>query len=39
MNEPDRAPFRDATASVIEKYKAEPIGEFVNQVLAAAGRS
>ena len=39
VNEPDRAPFRDATASVIEKYKAESYGEFVNQVLTAAGRS
>jgi tripartite ATP-independent transporter DctP family solute receptor len=39
VNEPDRAPFRDATAGVIEKYRGEAIGEFVDQVLAAAGAS
>jgi hypothetical protein len=39
LNEPDRAPFREATAGVIEKYKGESYGEFVEQVLAAAGAS
>lgn len=37
VNEPDRTPFREATAGVIEKYKGEAYGDFVNQVLAAAG--
>ena len=38
VNEPDRAPFQAATAGVIEKYKGDSYGDFVNEVLAAAGR-
>ena len=37
VNEPDRAPFQTATAGVIEKYKGESYGDFVTEVLAAAG--
>jgi TRAP-type C4-dicarboxylate transport system substrate-binding protein len=37
VNEPDRAPFQAATAGVIEKYKSESYGDFVAEVLAAAG--
>jgi TRAP-type C4-dicarboxylate transport system substrate-binding protein len=37
VNEPDRAPFQAATAGVIEKYKGESYGDFVTEVLAAAG--
>jgi tripartite ATP-independent transporter DctP family solute receptor len=37
VNEPDRGPFQQATAGVIEKYKGESYGEFVTEVLAAAG--
>jgi tripartite ATP-independent transporter DctP family solute receptor len=37
VNEPDRAPFQQATAGVIEKYKGESYGDFVTEVLAAAG--
>jgi tripartite ATP-independent transporter DctP family solute receptor len=37
VNAPDRAPFQAATASVIEKYKGESYGDFVSEVLAAAG--
>jgi hypothetical protein len=33
VNEPDRAPFQEATAGVIEKYKGESYGDFVNEVL------
>jgi TRAP-type transport system periplasmic protein len=36
VNEPDRAALRAATASVIEKWKAKPFGEFVGKVVAAA---
>lgn len=36
VNEPDRAAFRAATASVIDKWKAKPFGDFVNKVAAAA---
>lgn len=39
VNEPDRAPFREATAAVIEKYRNESYGAFVDQVLAAANAS
>jgi tripartite ATP-independent transporter DctP family solute receptor len=37
VHEPDRAPFQAATAGVIEKYKGESYGDFVTEVLAAAG--
>jgi TRAP-type transport system periplasmic protein len=37
VNVPDRAPFQQATAGVIEKYKGESYGDFVTEVLAAAG--
>ena len=37
VNAPDRAPFQAATAGVIEKYKGESYGDFVTEVLAAAG--
>ena len=36
VNEPDRAAFQAATASVIEKWKAKPFGEFVGKIAAAA---
>ena len=36
VNEPDRAAFRAATASVVEKWKAKPFGAFVGQVADAA---
>lgn len=36
VNEPDRAAMQAATASVVEKWKAKPFGEFVAQVIAAA---
>jgi tripartite ATP-independent transporter DctP family solute receptor len=36
VNEPDRAAFQAATASVVEKWKAKPFGEFVGKVAAAA---
>ena len=36
VNEPDRAAFRAATASVIEKWKSKPFGDFVSKVAAAA---
>jgi tripartite ATP-independent transporter DctP family solute receptor len=36
VNEPDRAAFRAATASVIDKWKAKPFGDFVSKVAAAA---
>jgi tripartite ATP-independent transporter DctP family solute receptor len=39
VNEPDREPFREATKGVIDKYRAESYGTFVDQVLAAAGAS
>jgi TRAP-type C4-dicarboxylate transport system substrate-binding protein len=37
VNEVDQAPFRAATASVIESWEARPFGDFVKQVRAAAG--
>ena len=37
VNEPDRPTFQAATAGVIEKYKGESYGDFVTEVLAAAG--
>jgi TRAP-type C4-dicarboxylate transport system substrate-binding protein len=36
VNEPDRAAFQAATASVVEKWKGKPFGEFVGQVISAA---
>ena len=36
VNEPDRAGFQAATATVVEKWKAKPFGEFVGQVMSAA---
>ena len=36
VNEPDRAAFQAATASVVEKWKANPFGAFVGQVVDAA---
>jgi tripartite ATP-independent transporter DctP family solute receptor len=36
VNEPDRAAFQAATASVLEKWKAKPFGDFVGKVAAAA---
>jgi hypothetical protein len=36
VNEPDRAAFRAATASVLDKWKAKPFGDFVSKVAAAA---
>ncbi|MBP7240860.1 TRAP transporter substrate-binding protein [Amaricoccus sp.] len=39
VNEPDRTPFQEATAGVIDKYRGESYGEFVDQVVDAAGAS
>lgn len=36
VNEPDRAAFQAATASVVEKWKAKPFGDFVEKVIGAA---
>ena len=36
VNEVDQAPFRAATASVLESWEAKPFGDFVKQVRAAA---
>jgi tripartite ATP-independent transporter DctP family solute receptor len=36
VNEPDLAPFKAATAAVIDKWKAKPFGEFVRKVVEAA---
>lgn len=36
VNTPDRAPFKAATAGVVEKYKGESYGDFVAKVVAAA---
>jgi tripartite ATP-independent transporter DctP family solute receptor len=36
VNDSDRAAFQTATASVIEKWKAKPFGEFVGKVVSAA---
>ncbi len=36
VNEPDRAAFRAATASVVDNWKKKPFGEFVGKVEAAA---
>ena len=36
VNEPDLAAFRTATASVVEKWKAKPFGDFVGKLVAAA---
>ena len=36
VNEVDQAPFRAATASVLESWEARPFGDFVKQVRAAA---
>jgi TRAP-type C4-dicarboxylate transport system substrate-binding protein len=39
VTEPDRAPFREATQSVIEKWRTGEIGPFVDEVLAAVNGS
>jgi tripartite ATP-independent transporter DctP family solute receptor len=36
VNQADRAAFQAATASVVEKWKAKPFGEFVGKLAAAA---
>jgi TRAP-type transport system periplasmic protein len=36
VNEVDQAPFRNATASVAEKWQARPFGDFVKRLRAAA---
>jgi tripartite ATP-independent transporter DctP family solute receptor len=36
VNEPDRAAFQAATASVVDNWKKKPFGEFVGKVAAAA---
>jgi tripartite ATP-independent transporter DctP family solute receptor len=36
VNQADRAAFQAATASVVEKWKAKPFGEFVGKLVAAA---
>ena len=36
VNEPDRAALQSAAATVIDKWKAKPFGEFVTKVAAAA---
>jgi tripartite ATP-independent transporter DctP family solute receptor len=36
VNEVDQAPFRNATASVGEKWQARPFGDFVKRLRAAA---
>ena len=38
VNQPDRAAFQAATASVNDKWKAKPFGEFVGKLIAAARR-
>jgi TRAP-type transport system periplasmic protein len=36
VNEPDRAAFQTATATVVDNWKKKPFGEFVGKVAAAA---
>jgi tripartite ATP-independent transporter DctP family solute receptor len=36
VNEPDRAAFQAATASVVDNWRKKPFGEFVGKVAAAA---
>jgi TRAP-type C4-dicarboxylate transport system substrate-binding protein len=36
VNQADRAAFQAATASVVEKWKAKPFGEFVGKLVNAA---
>lgn len=36
VNQPNRAEFQAATASVVEKWKAKPFGSFVVELVAAA---
>jgi TRAP-type transport system periplasmic protein len=36
VNEPNRAAFQDATASVLSAWKAKPFGDFIERVAAAA---
>jgi TRAP-type transport system periplasmic protein len=36
VNEPDRAAFQAATASVVDNWKKKPFGEFVGKVATAA---